>query len=119
MCRAFIGPAFLTVMLAGCATGGTPHDGTKSSYDAQLDAYLDCNVAASRALSKQRDGASSLAVAARSQCAREELALSEAVYASSVSVHTAERMMDNFRKRVVEANIGWIVQYRARSAGRS
>lgn len=101
------------LLLAGCVTA----EDKTAQTSPQVDAYLRCNRDASQAVSTQAGDPISLAVAARSLCPKEELALQQSVFAA-YNVATANRIYEMYRQRVIEDNTGLIVTFRARRATR-
>ena len=101
----------ISALSAGCtATGAEP----KSAYSSEMEAYIVCNLQASKAVSSQPGDPMSLAVAARGLCGNEELALNRAIDAA-YRPDLALKIRDRLKMRTIEQNTTSIVTYRARA----
>src|SRR5215212_4058065 len=86
-------------------------------YSRQMDAYLDCNIRASRYVARQQGDPVSLGLAARGMCSKEDAALTEAitkVYQGPMVL----RVMRLYREKTLETNAGAIVTIRGRHLAR-
>ena len=86
-------------------------------YSRQMNAYLDCNIRASRYVARQQGDPVSLGLAARGMCGKEDAALTEAV----IKVYQAPmalRVMRLYREKTLETNAGAIVTVRGQRLSR-
>lgn len=102
----------VAVFLTGCVT--TASDNKLSQYKAEATAYIDCNIKASRIVALQEGDPISLGLAAQGVCAREELALTNALNRAH-RPRVAARLIDDVRQDTVRSNASVIVKVRARA----
>ena len=86
-------------------------------YSRQMDAYLDCNVRASRYVARQQGDPVSLGLAARGMCIKEDAALTEAV-AKVYQGPMVLRVIRLYREKTLETNAGAIVKVRGQRLAR-
>jgi hypothetical protein len=97
-------------VLGACATSSQDRF---QSYKAEMDAYMACNLAASKKVAPQSGDPVSLAIAARGMCAQEDVAYMYALMRQH-RPQLAVQIMDRARERMIEFNASIIVSVRAR-----
>lgn len=112
--------SFATVVLAAsaliatCATASSEYRTRRMSYDADLQAYVNCNFKAAHSVALQPGDISALAAVAQGRCEREEKILKLAVQAYYVNPILSWDILRTFTNGVTKMNTEWIEQHRAK-----
>lgn len=99
---------------AACSTAASRYDRRGADYDAELQAYLRCNMDASRRLALQHGEISDLAAKAYEQCLREEETVRVAIRAAYLNPILVWDILRSYKTRVTRMNVEWIERERAR-----
>lgn len=97
------------LLCASCAP--TAGQDKTSTYGAEMNAYIACNVYAARSIAKQTGDPLSLAVAARGMCPKEDHVLHQALLRAHRPAIATE-IMSRTRTRILDGNAAAIVSVR-------